>query len=208
MKKTHALFAFVGLIVLLTAGAAQSLSGTNTVDSGDIIDGQVKFADIKPDAVTQSRIRTNGVASSEVKDNSLTGTDVNESTLVLTCPAGTTQAGDTCYGPEKAPASFQGGMAVCHSKGMHYPTLSAGTFLTTLAPGSDVIWTDDAFRDGVGFNFAIHTAGGIGYDYSDISTLLPYRCVIGLGARLPVGVIASEDDNDAADDVQGAPPAN
>jgi hypothetical protein len=67
MKKTHALFAFVSLIVLLTAGAAQSLSGTNTVDSGDIIDGQVKFADIKPDAITSSRIRTDAVGASEIR---------------------------------------------------------------------------------------------------------------------------------------------
>lgn len=67
MKKSHALVAFVGLFVLLTAGTAQSLSGTNTVDSGDIIDGQVKFADIKPDAVTSSRIRSDAVGASEIR---------------------------------------------------------------------------------------------------------------------------------------------
>jgi hypothetical protein len=91
MKKTHALFAFVSLIVLLTAGAAQSLSGTNTVDSGDIIDGQVKFADIKPDAVTSSRIRTDAVGASEIRadqvgaselaDNSVASANVIDGTL-------------------------------------------------------------------------------------------------------------------------------
>ncbi len=101
MKKTHALFVFVSLIVLLTAGAAQSLSGTNTVDSGDIIDGQVKFADIKPDAVTSSRIRTDAVGASEIRadqvgaseladnsvgsanviDGSLTGVDITDNTV-------------------------------------------------------------------------------------------------------------------------------
>jgi hypothetical protein len=81
MKKTHALFAFVSLIVLLTAGAAQSLSGTNTVDSGDIIDGQVKFADIKPDAVTSSRIRTDAVGASEIQADQVGASELADNSV-------------------------------------------------------------------------------------------------------------------------------
>jgi hypothetical protein len=76
MKKSHALLAFIGLIVLLTAGAAQGLSGTNTVDSGDIIDGQVKFSDIAANAVTQSRIADNGVSGSEIAANAVAGSEI------------------------------------------------------------------------------------------------------------------------------------
>lgn len=61
------------LVVLLTAGAAQSLTGTNTVDSGDIVDGTIKNIDIKPSTITGSRIL----------NNSLTGADMNEATLTL-----------------------------------------------------------------------------------------------------------------------------
>jgi len=91
MKKSHALFAFVGLFVLLTAGTAQSLSGSNTVFSDDIVDGQVKFADIKPDAVTSSRIRTDAVGASEIRadqvgaselaDNSVEGPNIIDNTV-------------------------------------------------------------------------------------------------------------------------------
>lgn len=73
MKKSHVLFLFAALTVLLTAGTAQSLSGTNTVDSGDIIDGQVKYIDLKDGSV----------AGKKILDNSVTGTDINESTLKM-----------------------------------------------------------------------------------------------------------------------------
>lgn len=76
MKRTHALFAFVGLTVLLTAGAAQSLSGSNTVFSDDIVDGQVKFADIKPDAITSSRIRTDAVGASEIRADQVGSSEI------------------------------------------------------------------------------------------------------------------------------------
>jgi len=81
MKKRSIIVSYAALTLILTAGAAQSLSGSNTVFSDDIVDGQVKFADIKPDAVTSSRIRTDAVNTSEVKDNALTGADVNEEAL-------------------------------------------------------------------------------------------------------------------------------
>jgi len=71
-KSTFAsLVGYAALTLLLTAGAAQSLSGTNTVDSGDIIDGQVATPDLK----------TGSVSGSKILDNSVTGTDVNEATL-------------------------------------------------------------------------------------------------------------------------------
>jgi len=76
MKKTHAIFAFVALTVLLTAGAAQSLAGSNTVFSDDIVDGQVKFADIKPDAVTSSRIRTDAVGASEIRADNVGSSEI------------------------------------------------------------------------------------------------------------------------------------
>lgn len=77
------------VVVLMTAGAAQSLSGTNTVDSGDIVDGQVTSAD--------------------VANNGLYGVDINpgrrivykivnlaidaELAFVIDCPTGTTLSG-------------------------------------------------------------------------------------------------------------------
>ncbi|SRR5690348_5997629 len=59
------------MVLLFSVGPAQALSGTNTVTSDDIIDGQVKTTDLGLSAVTSAR----------VKDNSLTGADINEATL-------------------------------------------------------------------------------------------------------------------------------
>ena len=62
--------AFVALLAALS-GTAIALPGKNTVDSGDIKNGQVKGKDIRGNAVTGAK----------VKADSLTGSDINESTL-------------------------------------------------------------------------------------------------------------------------------
>ena len=82
--------AFVALLAALS-GTAIALPGTNSVDSGDIKNGQVKNKDIGKNAVTGKKVKDGSIASgdvkngsltgTDVKDNSLTGSDVNESTL-------------------------------------------------------------------------------------------------------------------------------
>lgn len=81
---------YVALFIAL-AGTASALPGKNTVDSGDIRNGQVKTADIRNDNVRGADIRTGAVGSSDVTngaltgvdvaENGLTGSDINESTL-------------------------------------------------------------------------------------------------------------------------------
>lgn len=57
---------FTVLAVLLMAGAAQSLSGTNTVFTDDISDGNVQKSDIAANAVTTSRIRDGNVTRADI----------------------------------------------------------------------------------------------------------------------------------------------
>lgn len=71
MRTRSTIFGFAILIVLLTAGAAQSLSGSNTVFSDDIVDGTITTPDLK----------TGALSGSKILDNSVTGTDINESTI-------------------------------------------------------------------------------------------------------------------------------
>lgn len=71
MNKPSVLVSFAALTLLLTAGAAQSLAGTNTVDSGDIIDRTIGTPDVKVGAF----------AGQTILDNSMTGLDINEETL-------------------------------------------------------------------------------------------------------------------------------
>lgn len=91
----HAL-GYTALTVILTAGAAQSLAGSNTVASDDIINGQVYGADLANNAVSSAKvydnsltgadIRNSAVNGADIGDNSLTGADIDESTLTLPPP--------------------------------------------------------------------------------------------------------------------------
>lgn len=65
------LLGYTALIVILTAGAAQSLSGSNTVFSDDIVDGAIYNPDIHDRAVTGAK----------VANDSLTGSDINEAAI-------------------------------------------------------------------------------------------------------------------------------
>lgn len=67
----HHLVGYVAVLVLVGAGSAQALTGTATVDSGDIKDAQVKRVDVAPSAIDGSK----------VGDNTLTGKDIVESKL-------------------------------------------------------------------------------------------------------------------------------
>ncbi len=81
MKKRHVLALFAALTVLLTAGTAQSLSGSNTVDSGDIIDGQVKYVDLKNDAVRSKKIQDNAVTAPKLADKSVDSAAIVDGTI-------------------------------------------------------------------------------------------------------------------------------
>jgi hypothetical protein len=72
--------AFVALLAALS-GSATALQGTNTVDSGDIKNGQVKNKDIGKNAVTGKKVKDGSIASADVKNGSLTGTDIKDNSL-------------------------------------------------------------------------------------------------------------------------------
>jgi hypothetical protein len=72
--------AFVALLAALS-GTAVALPGKNTVDSGDIKNGQVKTKDIRNNAVTTKKVKNNNLRSIDVRNNSLTGADINEGSL-------------------------------------------------------------------------------------------------------------------------------
>lgn len=87
------LLGYTAMILILTAGAAQSLAGSNTVDSGDIIDGSIVTADLKANSITGSRvldaslntpdIKDGAINSAKLADNSVAGVDIDESSLSI-----------------------------------------------------------------------------------------------------------------------------
>lgn len=88
MRREYKVAALSGavLITLLAVGPAQSLAGSNTVFSDDIVDGQVKAIDIAANSIGGGRIADGGIGSIDVANNSLTGADINEGTLVMPGP--------------------------------------------------------------------------------------------------------------------------
>jgi hypothetical protein len=69
------------VVLLAITGTAQALPGKNTVDSGDIKNGQVKAPDLAPGSVSAAKLAENAVTGASVADESLGQADVNESDL-------------------------------------------------------------------------------------------------------------------------------
>lgn len=148
------LVGFAVLIVLLSAGAAQSLSGTNTVTSDDIVNESLIGADIKNESLTSAEIANeslraadilNGsLGSAEVRNNSITGADVNESTLVPNCPADHELSGDICFGPLQN-AGWLDAFAGCAAIGDRLPSPPEAALVTRAVDVSTPpkIWTDE-----------------------------------------------------------------
>jgi hypothetical protein len=72
--------AFVALLAALS-GTAVALPGKNSVDSGDIKNGQVKGKDIAKNAVTGKKVKNSSLTGSDTRDASLTGSDIGDDSL-------------------------------------------------------------------------------------------------------------------------------
>ena len=71
---------YVALFFAFTASAV-ALPGVNTVFSDDIVNGEVKSADLSTDSVNGNKLRDNSTGSLHVIDNSLRTQDVFDDTL-------------------------------------------------------------------------------------------------------------------------------
>jgi hypothetical protein len=82
--------AFVALLAALS-GTATALQGKNTVDSGDLKNGQVKKDDIGKNAVNGKKVKDGSLASADVKNGGLTGADVKDASLTPSDFSGSVQ---------------------------------------------------------------------------------------------------------------------
>lgn len=82
VSRPAAVAGYVGLVVLVSAGAATGLSGSNTVYSDDIVDRAITGADLGTNSVSRVKIQDNAVAGSEVIDGSITGAEVRDGSIV------------------------------------------------------------------------------------------------------------------------------
>ena len=73
--------ALLALVVAVGGGTAFALRGKNTVFSNDIVNGQVKRADVALGAVKAGKVGADAIRTEKVLDDSLTGADIDESSL-------------------------------------------------------------------------------------------------------------------------------
>jgi hypothetical protein len=82
---------YIAIFLFAMGGSAYALDGSNTVFSDDIVDGQVKEADVgqgavaspevKNDSILPGDVAPNSLTSGRIADGSLTGTDVANNSL-------------------------------------------------------------------------------------------------------------------------------
>lgn len=65
MRIRSAIIGYAALTLILTAGAAQGLAGTNTVTSDDIVNESLTSADVKNEALTSSDIKNGSLRTSD-----------------------------------------------------------------------------------------------------------------------------------------------
>jgi hypothetical protein len=75
--RTHVI-AYVALFFALTGGTAFALSGSNTVFTDDIVNGEVKSADIGADEVKSPDILNNGVKTADIADGHVRSPDIQD----------------------------------------------------------------------------------------------------------------------------------
>lgn len=73
--------ATLALFFALGGGTAVALQGRNTVDSGDIINGQVKSGDVLDGTLTSTDVAFDSLHGDEIQDGSLGGNDVVPNSL-------------------------------------------------------------------------------------------------------------------------------
>jgi hypothetical protein len=71
---------YVALFLVLTGGTAQALNGSNTVFSDDIVNRQVRSADLGIQSVRGTHLAPNSIRTGKVVDDNLTGTDITNLT--------------------------------------------------------------------------------------------------------------------------------
>lgn len=76
MKIRSAVIGYAALTVILTAGAAQGLAGTNTVTSDDVVNETLTSADVKNESLTSSDIKNESLRGSDILNGSLSGSDI------------------------------------------------------------------------------------------------------------------------------------
>jgi len=126
--------AYLALFFALT-GTAMALPGTNSVDSGDIINGQVKSVDIANEKVNTGDLQDNQVRSSDVRDDTLTNGGLGAADLAPD------SVGTSEIAPDSVGTSEIAGSAVRGSELLNYHVHSGTAVSVNDVTGLNGDWT-------------------------------------------------------------------
>ena len=141
---------FLALFLVLSGGAAYA---ANTIGSTDIINGQVKSADIG----------TGQVQVIDVKNEGLTGAEFADQSGVDSCTHETVRLGELCFRADELPPELLQALAVCASAGLRVPPYPEATALATHdlpdLDDAETFWTANYWTgEGSGCSWASTTA--------------------------------------------------
>jgi hypothetical protein len=102
-RSAYDVMAMLALFVAISTGGAYA---ANTVFSSDIVDGEVKNADIGFDAVTGSRIANNAIQTQDIQDFTITGSDFGVNTIGSSKIQNDTLTGDDVLETSLNPLQF------------------------------------------------------------------------------------------------------
>jgi len=131
----------VATLALVIAVGTGSAYAANTVFSEDIVNGQVKNADIGKDAVK----------SGKVANDNLTGADIKDQSGVDTCVQ-TARLGQLCYRVEDFARTFSEALLHCANLGLRLPTYGEAYQLVRnrdvpSIDQSEYFWTEEHVSD-------------------------------------------------------------
>src|SRR4051794_17508616 len=96
---------YVALFFVLTGGTAYALDGSNTVFTDDIVNGEVKTADIDTGSVTNGKLGTDAVKSNKILDGSVKNADLEadsvDSSKVVDNSLGSADIGTNAVGDDE-----------------------------------------------------------------------------------------------------------
>jgi hypothetical protein len=159
----HAAGWAVVLAVAGLVGTAAALPGLNTVDSGDIINGEVLRADIGGNAVNSARVANNTLTSTDIKDGTLASVDILDNTITAADIAGSAVG----YS-ELALDSVSGGEVINGS-------LTGADIANDSLKAADVDFSSDACETGLVHSWArVKGAAGMPGAFTTSSTWVDY----------------------------------
>ena len=143
----------------LTGGVAYA---ANTIGSEDIINGEVRSADIGNNQIQSIDVRDDALAN-----GGLTGADIQDQSGVDTCVSATVRVGQLCFRAENVDRNWNEALEFCANLDLRLPTIAEAVELAethdlpNVSP-TEGFWTDELIGESVQEAVLVDDNGSLG----------------------------------------------